>query len=237
MSDKPQLKARFRPDGSFFVYRSDDPGADLFDSRNHPVNVTDPAPQYWGDSGRFSALSHLISRELVPVIGPSTIPAVELFRCVGNLYYEKYNNGNCNLSGPLAGESFYLSRHAGDLSVAAALLGHYFITDKAKNMAYGLADDEDMDDVVEAAILNVVHMLSYAAPNGQPPDDDDGLPEPFEFIRDIQTENTGGGCMVDVITLKSGKVVTISGDAVAVWPSAAAWQSSAGELGYIALEV
>lgn len=57
---------------------------------------------------------------------------------------------------------------------------------------------------------------------------DEGAPESDELSHIDQTysENTGGGCMVDVLVLKSGKVISISDDSVAVWPSLSHWQNS-----------
>ena len=38
-------------------------------------------------------------------------------------------------------------------------------------------------------------------------------------IISIETENTGGGCMVDLITLKNGKVLAISCDYIGLYDS------------------
>lgn len=47
-----------------------------------------------------------------------------------------------------------------------------------------------------------------------------------EFIASIHTDQTGGLCMVDVVTLRSGKVLTITDECVIAWPSLSAWEAS-----------
>ena len=42
---------------------------------------------------------------------------------------------------------------------------------------------------------------------------------PYALIISIETKNTGGGCMVDFITLKNGKVLCISCDYVGLYES------------------
>jgi len=46
-----------------------------------------------------------------------------------------------------------------------------------------------------------------------------------EFIASIHTDQTGGLCMVDVVTLRSGKVLTITDECVVAWPSLSAWHT------------
>ena len=53
-----------------------------------------------------------------------------------------------------------------------------------------------------------------------------------EFVASIHTDQTGGLCMVDVITLRSGKVLTISDECVVAWSSVSAWDNgSEGAIG------
>ena len=47
-----------------------------------------------------------------------------------------------------------------------------------------------------------------------------------EFIASIHTDQTGGLCMVDVVTLRSGKVLTITDECIIAWPSLSAWEAS-----------
>ncbi len=49
----------------------------------------------------------------------------------------------------------------------------------------------------------------------------------MDNITKIETENTGGGCMVDIITLWNGKVIVISEDYTGVYQSKEAFYESA----------
>lgn len=46
------------------------------------------------------------------------------------------------------------------------------------------------------------------------------------YIDHIETANTGGGCMVDFIVLKDGRVLGIDGESVVLYPSIAAFWDS-----------
>ena len=48
---------------------------------------------------------------------------------------------------------------------------------------------------------------------------DNGKQPLSEFISEITTDNTGGGCLVDFIHLKSGHVVCVNDEAVTIYPS------------------
>jgi hypothetical protein len=45
-----------------------------------------------------------------------------------------------------------------------------------------------------------------------------------EYVREVITENTGGGCMVDYIKLKNGRVIGISDECVVLYESEEAAQ-------------
>ena len=59
-------------------------------------------------------------------------------------------------------------------------------------------------------------------PYGTTADDDKGT----EFVASIHTDQTGGMCMVDIITLRSGQVITLNDESLCVWPSIDAWYES-----------
>ena len=44
-------------------------------------------------------------------------------------------------------------------------------------------------------------------------------PEALKFIKKVYTEHTGGGCMVDFVVLKSGKMVSITKDCICLYDS------------------
>ena len=48
----------------------------------------------------------------------------------------------------------------------------------------------------------------------------------MDNITKIETENTGGGCMVDILTLWNGKVIVISEDYVGIYQSKEAFYES-----------
>ena len=52
---------------------------------------------------------------------------------------------------------------------------------------------------------------------------------PFQFIEQVFTENTGGGCMVDFIELKTGQVVGLNDECVVLYPSMVAYREGAVE--------
>ena len=47
----------------------------------------------------------------------------------------------------------------------------------------------------------------------------------MKFIKDITTENTGGGCMVDFITLNNGSIVAINDEYIGIYKSRADFYS------------
>lgn len=50
---------------------------------------------YWCEKGKYQEQYDSIEH-LVPDRGESDDPAIELLRCMGNIYYDVYNNGGCN---------------------------------------------------------------------------------------------------------------------------------------------
>lgn len=50
---------------------------------------------YWNHNGKYQELSDRIQK-LIPRSGECEDPKLELFRVVGNAYYDIYNNGACN---------------------------------------------------------------------------------------------------------------------------------------------
>lgn len=50
---------------------------------------------YWEKKGRYQTDYDLLQK-LVPSMGESDIPEIELLRVTSNLYYDCYNNGLCN---------------------------------------------------------------------------------------------------------------------------------------------
>jgi len=59
-------------------------------------------------------------------------------------------------------------------------------------------------------------------PYGTAADDDRGA----EYVASIHTDQTGGMCMVDIITLRSGQVITLNDECLVVWPSLKSWEDS-----------
>ena len=51
---------------------------------------------YWNNKGKFQTQYDYVWNNLVPDYGSSDNEHVEAIRCAGRLYYEYYNNGNCN---------------------------------------------------------------------------------------------------------------------------------------------
>ncbi len=51
----------------------------------------------------------------------------------------------------------------------------------------------------------------------------------FQFIKQVFTENTGGGCMVDFIELKTGQVIGLNDECVVLYPSMVAYREGAVE--------
>ena len=59
-------------------------------------------------------------------------------------------------------------------------------------------------------------------PYGTAADDDKGT----EYVASIHTDQTGGMCMVDIVVLRSGQVITLNDECLYVWPSLDAWYES-----------
>ena len=51
---------------------------------------------YWNGRGKHQKEYDALKDRLVPAVGSADTHAGELLRCIGNLYYERYNNGDCN---------------------------------------------------------------------------------------------------------------------------------------------
>jgi len=51
---------------------------------------------YWNNKGKFQAQYDYVWENLVPDYGSSDNEHIEAIRCIGRLYYEYYNNSNCN---------------------------------------------------------------------------------------------------------------------------------------------
>lgn len=51
---------------------------------------------YWGDNGVYQSEYDSLYNSLVPASGEASTMQGELIRCIGRLYYDFCNNGNCN---------------------------------------------------------------------------------------------------------------------------------------------
>lgn len=54
-----------------------------------------PKPKYWCNCGTYESITKELD-SLVPSSGRSGDKYVDLYRAASNLYYERFNNGNCN---------------------------------------------------------------------------------------------------------------------------------------------
>lgn len=50
-----------------------------------------------------------------------------------------------------------------------------------------------------------------------------------EFVTKIETVNTGGGCMVDIVHLWDGRVITLNDECLCVFKSESAFWDDQGE--------
>lgn len=59
------------------------------------------------------------------------------------------------------------------------------------------------------------------------------------FIKSVETVNTGGGCMVDLVTLESGQVLCVDDEYVVLYKSKADFEDFArgGDRPYLALDL
>lgn len=62
---------------------------------------------YWNNKGKFQAQYDYIYSNLMPDYGSSTNEHIEVIRCVSKIYYEYYNNSNCNTYDRRDGEEAY----------------------------------------------------------------------------------------------------------------------------------
>lgn len=80
--------------------------------------------RYWNHHGRFQEQYDSLMTQLVPRIGPAESLAGELLRCVSNLGYERFNNGNGNRDvKSLQNQGRFLLQHRGVLTAHAVFLG------------------------------------------------------------------------------------------------------------------
>ncbi len=52
---------------------------------------------YFGGGGKYQKEYEQLFDELVPMCGNADTVCGEVLRCASNIYYENYNNGNCNV--------------------------------------------------------------------------------------------------------------------------------------------
>lgn len=52
---------------------------------------------YFGGGGKYQKEYEQLFEELVPMCGKADTVCGEVLRCASNIYYENYNNGNCNV--------------------------------------------------------------------------------------------------------------------------------------------
>jgi len=62
---------------------------------------------YWNNKGKFQAQYDYIYNNLMPTYGSCSNEHIEAIRCASNIYYEYYNNGNCNTYDRRDGEEAY----------------------------------------------------------------------------------------------------------------------------------
>jgi len=48
----------------------------------------------------------------------------------------------------------------------------------------------------------------------------------FTLTKKVETQNTGGNVMVDLVFLKSGKIIGITDDSIALYESLEDWENS-----------
>lgn len=63
---------------------------------------------YYNGKGKFQAQYDYVWEHLVPDYGSSDNEHVEAIRCIGRLYYEYYNNGNCNTYNRYTENDYYV---------------------------------------------------------------------------------------------------------------------------------
>lgn len=52
---------------------------------------------YFGGGGKYQKEYEQLFEELVPMCGNADTVCGEVLRCASNIYYENFNNGNCNV--------------------------------------------------------------------------------------------------------------------------------------------
>lgn len=55
-------------------------------------------PKYWNNKGKYQKQYEQLRESLVPDMGMAKTSVGEVLRIVGNIYYDHFNNGGCNLS-------------------------------------------------------------------------------------------------------------------------------------------
>lgn len=63
---------------------------------------------YWNNKGKFQAQYNYVWENLVPDYGSSNNEHVEAIRCISGLYYEYYNNANCNTYNRYSENDYYV---------------------------------------------------------------------------------------------------------------------------------
>lgn len=132
---------------------------------------------YWEQKGKYQELYERLHKELVPDSGVSDTTAGEIIRTGGNVYYDLYNNGGCNLGDSKAYDlhqfTSYLSLFGfGKLRILKRFLHHFESTEVAycgygdKRMENGDGYenfDELFTDEVELALQEAIDLLVLEA--------------------------------------------------------------------------
>ena len=80
----------------------------------------------------------------------------------------------------------------------------------------GVRDLEDYQDIMRYLVKECSTRLENSKVND---------PDPYDYIKNINTESTGGGCTIDIITLKDGKILTLNDEVLILHESEAELQS------------
>jgi hypothetical protein len=101
-------------------------------------------PTYWDHKGKYQKEYEKLSAKLVPQSGKAPTYEGELLRCLGNFYYDRFNNGHCNdKSQEKRVVNTFLRRRA-DAPV--------------KSISYRMLD-KDLDAVVDYVMAHIIRVV------------------------------------------------------------------------------
>ncbi len=111
-------------------------------------------PKYWNHKGRFQGRYDKMRKDLVPQSGDADTVIGQMIRFIGNIYYDIYNNGGCNLKDTSVFKQarVFLIDHVGVFRETAEKFKVDNFPAKLSRFTRGQVDAREADEVVDVIV-------------------------------------------------------------------------------------